>query len=69
MHEQSLQYIAHLRQNIQYGEELVLRTKVRVDKADAVDKLELELELERREWQVKYFWEMLQLAEEGIQQQ
>jgi hypothetical protein len=69
MHEQSLQYIAHLRQNVQYGEELVLRAKVLVDNAKAVDKLEWERELERREWQVEYFWEMLQLAEEGIQQQ
>jgi hypothetical protein len=69
MQEQSAQYIAHLRQNIRYGEELVLRAKVLIDNANPTDRREWERELERREWQVKYFWDMLQIAEENIQQQ
>jgi hypothetical protein len=69
MQEQSVQYIAHLRESIRCGEELVLRAKVLVDNANPADKREWERELERREWQVKYFWDMLQIPEESIQQQ
>jgi hypothetical protein len=68
MQDQFLQYIAHLRQNIKCGEELILRAKVLADNANPADKREWERELEKREWQVKYFEEMLQVAEEGMQQ-
>ena len=68
MQDQSVQYIAYLREHIRYGEELVLRAKVAADKVSAADKPEWDSELERREWQVKYFREMLQIAEEDIQQ-
>jgi len=66
MQEQSLQYIAHLRKNIRHGEELVLRAKALIDNANPADKREWERELERRQWQAKYFEEMLLLAEESI---
>jgi hypothetical protein len=69
MQDQALQYIAHLRQNIRYGEQLVERAKVLVDNANPSDKRDWERELERREWQVKYFGELLLMAEETIQQQ
>ena len=66
MQEDSLQYVAHLKRNIQIGDELVLRARVLIDRASAADKPEWERELERREWQVKLFREMLQIAEEDI---
>ena len=65
MQEQSVQYIAYLKKNIQYGEELVLRTKPLIDNANPAEKRQWERELEKREWQVKYFSEMIQLAEEN----
>jgi hypothetical protein len=69
MQEQSLQYIAHLKKTIRYGEELVIRAQPLLNNANPVEKREWEREMERREWQVKYFSEMLQLAEESIEQE
>jgi len=63
------QYVANLKQDIHYGDELVRRAKVLVDNANPTDKREWERELERREWQVKYLREMLQIAEENIGQE
>jgi hypothetical protein len=69
MQNESLQYIAHLKRDIQIGEELVLRAKVLVERAATTDRPEWEKELERRKWQVSLFRGMLQIAEEDIASQ
>ena len=55
MQDESLQYIAHLKRDIQIGDELVLRAKVLVERAVTTDKPEWERELERRAPQVNLF--------------
>ena len=67
MQEQSMQFIANLKLSIRYSEELVLRAKVLTDNANPAQKREWERELERRQWQVGFFRDMLQVAEEDIQ--
>ena len=69
MQDESLQYIAHLKRDIQIGDELVLRAKVLVERPATTDQPEWEKELERRKWQVNFFREMLQIAEEDIASQ
>jgi hypothetical protein len=67
MRDESLQYIAHLKRDIQMGEELILRAKVLIERAATTDKPQWELE--RRKWQVNFFREMLQIAEDDIASQ
>jgi hypothetical protein len=69
MQDESLKYIAHLMRDIHIGEELILRAKVLVERAATTDKSEWEKELERRQWRVDLFREMLQIAEEAIASQ
>ena len=69
MRDESLQYIAHLKRDIQMGEELILRAKVLIERAATTDKPQWEKELERRKWQVNFFREMLQIAEDDISSQ
>ena len=66
MQNESLQYIAHLKRDIHIGEELILRAKVLVERAATTDKPQWKKELERCKWQVNFFHEMLQIAEEDL---